>query len=301
MRNSLSTSPDIVPREKLDFHLDGDIPHFWLDNDPFKTRFFDALSTLFPVGERFFITCVRDYKDRITDPKLQQDIKDFTRQEAQHSLLHTQYNNRLHAQGVNVPHILASQERRLFGFLRKRLSPEFTLGITAASEHITAIMADCFVERPQIFDHADERIRALYVWHAMEEMEHKAVAFDVLTRVARASYRTRVLSMLLVTVLFPYHVMKIMAHMLQVDGFSKWERIQLWTKGLWWLYKPGGIFMPMLGKYFAYLKPGFHPWQEAVVPSYEPWKRLLKETGDPIAAGNSLHQLMNAPGAMRHA
>ncbi len=301
MNSSLSTSPDIVPREKLDFHLDGDIPRYWLDNDPFKTRFFDALSTLFPVGEKFFITCVRDFKDQINDPKLQQDIKDFTRQEAQHSMLHTQYNDRLHAQGVNVPHILKSQEQRLFGIVRKRLPREFTLGITAAAEHVTAIMADCFVERPQIFDNADERIRALYVWHAMEEMEHKAVAFDVLTRVAKASYRTRVLSMLMVTLLFPFHTMKIMAHMLQVDGFSRWERIQLWTKGLWWLYKPGGIYLPMLGKYFAYLKPGFHPWQEPAVPSYEPWKRLLKETGDPIAAGNSLHTLMNTPGAMRHA
>jgi predicted metal-dependent hydrolase len=301
MNNKLSTSPDIVPREKLDFHLDGDIPLYWLDNDPFKTRFFDALSTLFPVGEKFFITCVRDFKDQITDPKLLQDIKDFTRQEAQHSMLHTQYNNRLQAQGVNVPHILASQEKRLFGIVRKRLSREFTLGITAAAEHVTAIMADCFVERPQIFDNADERIRALYVWHAMEEMEHKAVAFDVLTRVAKASYRTRVLAMLMVTVLFPFHTMKIMAHMLQVDGFSRWERIQIWTKGLWWLYKPGGIYMPMLGKYFAYLKPGFHPWQAPAVASYEPWKRLLKETGDPIAAGNGLQRLMTAPGAMRHA
>jgi predicted metal-dependent hydrolase len=282
------TPPPIVPREKLDFGLDGDIPRYWLDNDPFKTRFFDALSTLFPVGERFFITCVRDFKDRITDPKLQQDIKDFNRQEAQHSMLHTQYNNRLKAQGVDVDAILKAQEDRLFGGIRKRLSREFTLAVTAASEHVTAIMADCFVERPEIFIHADERVRALYVWHAMEEMEHKAVAFDVMQDVAKAGYRTRVGAMLLVTLLFPYHVLRIMRHMLQVDGFSRWERTHIWVKGLWWLYKPGGIFMPMLGKYFSYLKPGFHPWHEPVVASYEPWLKLLKETEDPIEAGNRL-------------
>jgi uncharacterized protein len=300
MNTSLSSSPAIVPREKLDFQLDGDIAQYWLDNDPFKTRFFDALSTLFPVGERFFITCVRDFKDRITDPKLLQDIKDFNRQEAQHSMLHTQYNNRLVAQGINVPEILRRQERRLFGLLRKRLSPEFTLGITAASEHVTAIMADCFIERPEIFANADPRIRALYVWHAMEEMEHKSVAFDVLTRVAQASYRTRVMSMLTVSLLFPYHVMKILAYMLQTDGFSRWQRTKIWAKGLWWLYKPGGIFMPMLGKHFAYLKPGFHPWQEPAVASYEPWKRLLKESGDPITASDSLQRLMMS-GELRHA
>lgn len=282
------TPPPIVPREKLDFGLDGDIAKYWLDNDPFKTRFFDALSTLFPVGEKFFITCVRDFRDRITDPKMLQDIKDFTRQEGQHGILHTQYNNRLKAQGVAVDAILAGQEHRLFGIIRKHLSREFTLGITAASEHITAIMADCFVERPEIFANADERIRALYVWHAMEEMEHKGVAYDVLTDVAKASYRTRITSMLLVTFLFPFHVFRIMSHMLQVDGFSRWERTKIWAKGLWWLYKPGGIYLPMMGKYFSYLKPGFHPWHEPVVASYEPWLKLLKETGNPVEAGNRL-------------
>jgi predicted metal-dependent hydrolase len=282
------TPPAIVPRDKLDFGLDGDIAKYWLDNDAFKTRFFDAMSTLFPVGEKFFITCVRDFKDRITDPKMLQDIKDFTRQEGQHGILHTQYNNRLKAQGIAVDAILQAQEKRLFGITRKHLSREFTLGITAASEHITAIMADCFVERPEIFANADERIRALYVWHAMEEMEHKGVAYDVLTDVAQASYRTRIGSMILVSILFPFHVFRIMAHMLQVDGFSRWERTKIWAKGLWWLYKPGGIFLPMTGKYFSYLKPSFHPWHTPVVPSYEPWVKLLKETGNPVEAGKRL-------------
>ncbi len=288
MTSQKLTPPPIVPRERLDFGLDGDIPRHWLENDPFKTRFFDALSTLFPVGEKFFITCVRDFKDRITDPKLQQDIKDFNRQEAQHSMLHTQYNNRLKVQGIDVDAILEGQEKRLFGIIRKHLSREFTLGITAASEHITAIMADCFVERPDIFAHADERIRALYVWHAMEEMEHKGVAYDVLTDVAKASYRTRIGSMMLVTLLFPFHVFRIMSHMLQVDGYSRWQRLQIWAKGLWWLYKPGGMFMPMMGKYFSYLKPSFHPWQEPVVASYEPWLRLMQEHSNPVEVGNLL-------------
>lgn len=288
MSKNKLTPPPIIPREKLDFDLGGDIAKHWLNNDPFKTRFFDAMSTLFPVGERFFITCVRDYKDQINDPKLKQDIKDFTRQEAQHSMLHTSYNDRLKTQGIEVDRILAGQEHRLFGVLRKYLSREFTLGITVASEHITAIMADCFVERAAIFEGADERIRALYVWHAMEEMEHKGVAYDVLVDIAKSSYANRIGSMLVVTFLFPYHVFRIMKHMLEVDGYTRWQRIQIWTKGLWWLYKPGGVFLPMMGKYFSYLKPGFHPWQEPVVASYEPWLRLLKETGDPIEAGNRL-------------
>jgi predicted metal-dependent hydrolase len=75
-----------------------------------------------------------------------------------------------------------------------------------------------------------------------------------------------------------------------VDGFSPLQRAKIWAKGLWWLYKPGGVFLPMTAKYFSYLKPGFHPWQDPVVPSYEPWLRFLQESGDPIEAGNRLHQ-----------
>ena len=79
----------IVPREKLDFGLDGDIPKYWFGGDAFKSRFFDAMSTIFPEGERYFISCVRDYRDQVTDPKLLQDIKDFMRQEGQHGLADT--------------------------------------------------------------------------------------------------------------------------------------------------------------------------------------------------------------------
>ena len=285
--------PDIVPRERLDFGLEGDIPRHWLGGDAFKTRLFDAMSTLFPVGERFFITCVRDYKDQVTDPALRAHIKDFTRQEGQHGIVHTQYNDRLTAQGVRVDLILKGQERRLFGILRQRLSREFTLGVTAAAEHITAIMADAFVERPDVLEGADDRIRAVYVWHAMEEMEHKAVAYDVLTQVARASYRTRVLSMLLVTFLFPINVFRIMAHMLKVDGYTRWQRTKLWAKGLWWLYKPGGVFLPLAGRYFAYLKPSFHPWDDPVVASYANWLDLM-DKHSPVIASNLLNEQLVA-------
>lgn len=290
MTHDTMTPTPIVPREKLDFGLEGDIPRFWYEGDPFKTRFFDALSTLFPVGERFFISCVRDYRDQVTDPKMLQDIKDFTRQEAQHSMVHTRYNDRLQAQGVRVDRILANQERRLFGFMRKRAPKKFTLAMTAAAEHITAIMAHCFVERKDLFAQADERIRAIYVWHAMEEMEHKAVAFDVMEQIAHVGYGTRIRAMLLVSFMFPFHTFRIMSHMLKVDGFKGLTRLKLWMRGLWWLYKPGGLLAPSLGKYLSYYKPGFHPWQEPAVPSYARWVELMQQTGDPVTAGNRLRE-----------
>src|SRR5690606_38080036 len=153
----------------------GDIPKYWFGNDPFKTRFFDAMSTIFPEGERFFISCVRDFRDQVTDPKLQQEVKDFIRQEAQHGMVHDQYNDRLRAQGIDVDRLENIEKYLLFDLMRKYVPKKHTLAVTAASEHMTAIMAHSFFARKEVLESADPRMRAMYAWHAMEEIEHKSV------------------------------------------------------------------------------------------------------------------------------
>jgi predicted metal-dependent hydrolase len=292
-RSATVAKPDthatIVPREHLDFQLGSDIPKYWMGGDAFKTRFFDAMSTLFPVGEKFFIMSVREYRDRIVDPKLQDEVRDFTRQEAQHSLVHRQYNDRLKAQGVDIEHITNHMEQQLMVDAYKISTPQQRLAVTAALEHLTSMMCTCFFERKELLADSDPRVRAMYAWHAIEEVEHKAVAFDVLTKVAKAGYFRRNIPMFLVTFGFPFTVARIMNHMFHVDGFSFWQRTKLWARGLWWFYKPGGLFIPTLGYYFAYYKPSFHPWKVKEMPSYGTWMQVFERTGDPIAAGNALH------------
>ena len=78
---------DPVVRTKLNFKLE-EVPRFWFGGDPFRTRLFDALSLTFPDGERYFIESVRLFRDKITDPDLQQRVADFIRQEAQHGIAH---------------------------------------------------------------------------------------------------------------------------------------------------------------------------------------------------------------------
>lgn len=278
----------ITVREGLDFGLDSDIPRHWFGGDPFKTRFFDAMSTLFPEGERFFIACVRDYKDQISDPAHKQVMLDFARQEAQHSKVHNAFNHRLSRQGVKVDKILANQRRNLFDIARKTLSKGHTLAITAASEHITALMSHTFVENRHHFEDADPRVRAMYVWHAVEEVEHKGVAFDVMQQVARVGYWLRVWALLMVSIQFPMFVFQILNHMLKVDGFNRWQRWGIWLKGLWWLYKPGGLMGPLLRPYLAWYKPGFHPWDAGAPGEFQTWMHVMQQSGDPIAASDAL-------------
>ena len=276
----------IVPRKGPDLGLDGDIPRYWLGGDAFKTRFFDAMSVLFPEGEKFFIACVRDYRDQIQDPELRAQVKDFMYQEGQHGMVHTQFNDRLKAQGIGVDHILEEQKRIMFGFFRKKLPKVYTLGQTAAAEHMTALMAHGFFSAGLMND-ADPRIRAMYAWHAVEEIEHKAVAYDVFKKVARGSYLTRVLSMLQVSLTFPLHVFMIMAHMFRVDGVK--NSFSLWARGLWWLYGWGGLYPRLLPHYLAYFIPGFHPWQHGDMTVYRRWTQRFHETGgDAIAAADAV-------------
>lgn len=282
-----ANAPEITPRNNLEFGLDGDIPRYWFGGDPFKTRLFDAMSTLFPEGEKFFIQCVRDYRDRITDPELSRQTKDFMRQEGQHGMVHDRFNDRLRRQGINVDNI-EEGSRKMFAFFRSRFSRGRTLAQTAAAEHMTAIMAHSFFDRQDVFHDADPRIRAIYAWHGVEEIEHKAVAFDVMQKVAGVGYLLRCWVMLVVSVMFPFHVFMVMRHMFRVDGIRGWARTRMWLRGLWWMYGPGGLFLPVLPHYLTYYKPGFHPWKEGCMDTYRRWVTAFDESGDPVAAGDVL-------------
>jgi predicted metal-dependent hydrolase len=287
------TQRPIQPRERLDFKLGRDMPRFWMGGDVFKTRLFDAMSTTFPIGERYFITSVRAYRDQITDPKLQAEVRDFIRQEGQHGMVHASFNNMLKEQGVDVDHI-SNEQQRILDRWTKRLPKVYNLALTAAFEHLTAMMCSTFIERTDLMQDFEPRMRALYAWHSIEEVEHKAVCYDVLKKVAGASYFTRVLAMLHVSVFFPVAILRILNIMFKADGIGWGQRVGLWARGLWWLYKPGGVFMPALGFYLSYYKPGFHPWQHPEMKSYGVWAQAFERTGDPIQAANALHLAMIA-------
>ena len=58
---ALHNAKELVAREKLDFGLDGELPRWWYENSPYKSRLIDALQAAFPDGERFY-----DYKHKET-------------------------------------------------------------------------------------------------------------------------------------------------------------------------------------------------------------------------------------------
>jgi len=278
----MSTLDPIVPRKGLDFDLEGDIPRHWLGGDPFRTRVFDAVSVLFPEGEKYFIRSVQRYARAIDDPELRAAVAAFGVQEGQHHAMHAKYNDRLRDQGVDVDRHEAFS-RRIFARMSKSWPAGWALAHTAGAEHLTAILAHALLENDVLGD-GDARVRALYVWHGIEELEHKAVAFDVMERVARVPRPLRLLLFVQVLLVFPVRTAIIVEHMLRVDGFGAAERGRLWAGGLRWLFGASGPFEAM-GPYFrAYFARRFHPWQHPAPAAFERWRAAFAASGDPIAA-----------------
>lgn len=229
----------------------------WHGENAFKSHFFDAMSLLFPDGERFFIDSVRHYRDQATDPHLQKQISGFIGQEAHHSREHDRYSEALRQNGYDLDYLEHRLKRRL-AFVRKHLPPKVHLASTVAVEHFTAIMADAILQNPNWLDGAEPSMAKLWRWHALEESEHKAVAFDLYQQVCGSVWLRR-RAMLHSTLYFTLDTFKGLVHMLKRDGLLwNWG---VWRDGLSWLWGSRGILRPLVRTYLDFYKRDFHPWQ----------------------------------------
>lgn len=281
-------SVDPVVRKNLDFKLD-DVPRFWFAGDPFRTRMFDALSLTFPDGERYFIECVRLFRDKITDPDLQQRVSDFIRQEAQHGIAHDKMNQVMREQGMPVDKFIIVM-KKMFKFELSKRSPQYNIAMTAAAEHLTALMAETFYSRKETLADAHPYVRALFAWHAIEEMEHRDVAFDVMKQVGNVPESTRKFALGFTTVLMLNFTVYRANIMLKHDGFSRLERIKMTAKGLPWFIGKNGMLTAMKSQYLDWFKKDFHPSQHPVIRQYQTWVDTLEQTQDPIQAGEAFWQ-----------
>ena len=279
---------DPVVRTKLDFKLD-EVPRFWFGGDAFRTRMFDALSLTFPDGERYFIESVRLFRDKITEPDLKQRVADFIRQEAQHGLAHDKMNQVMKDQGMPVDQFIHFLTR-LFKSELKNRSPQYNIAMTAAAEHLTALMAETFYSKKETLKDAHPYVRALLAWHSIEEMEHRDVAFDVMKQVGEVPESTRKFALAFTTVMMFNFTLYRANVMLEHDGFTRLERFKMVAKGLPWFVGKKGIFSAMRSQYLDWFKKDFHPSQHPVIHQYQTWIDTMAETNDPIVAGEAFWQ-----------
>jgi predicted metal-dependent hydrolase len=159
------------------------IPRGWLATDPLASDVVDALSLIFPEGERFFIRSVQHFAEAYeNDPELRARVRGFIGQEGRHGHEHDRMNKALAARGHDVERFLALYRRLGYEVFEPRTPPHIRLAMTAALEHMTATLAEVALGT-RVLDDAHPELARMLRWHAAEEIEHRAVAFDVLTKV----------------------------------------------------------------------------------------------------------------------
>jgi predicted metal-dependent hydrolase len=245
---------------RLQVDLESPIQRHWCGGDAFRTALFNALSMSFPVGEQLFIDSVK--KSLAALPAAQREamaaeVQGFIGQEATHRRIHERFNAQLATQGL-VNH----WERRILARRRRLMEPvsdaRAWAGVTAATEHWTAIFAHHLLAHPWLLEGAEPRLAALWQWHSAEELEHRSTAFDLYRALGgNELWRKRLFR--IVSFNFVFDTARQTVNNLWHDGtlFMPGTWVSAWRT----LFGRDGFVRRGFGPWRAYLRADFHPLQ----------------------------------------
>jgi predicted metal-dependent hydrolase len=245
------------------------IRRHYFANSPIMSHLLTALSSTFPVGEQFFVHSVRNVRDQVKDEKLQAQIAAFIGQEAMHSKAHAEFNAAWRRDDYNLDRFQAWLARK--DSYIKGLHPKIQLAITCAFEHFTALLGGYILRHPEILANLDEDTIKLWVWHAIEEIEHRAVAFDVYQHVY-GDDKVRRMIMRSVTTGFASLTFYSATRLFWQDKKKSLPKV---TGNLLGIYLIGKMFVQLLPEYLSYFKADFHPSEIDYSEIVKDWKQRL--------------------------
>ena len=263
MTSAIAPTPTdltITPRDRR-FGAGEATPRRWHGGNPYATALYNALSATFPKGEAYFVESVRAFRGG-ADAKLAGEIKAFTTQEAIHSREHLAFNRRAADSGFDIGPLERQVDVRLD--ITRSKPPIVSLAATMALEHFTAILAHELLSDARHLAGAEKETADLWRWHAVEELEHKGVAYDTWLNATRdwtrwKRWKVKALVMLYVTRNFVVDRTVGALELLRQDGLTgvrAFAGLMHYT-----LVKPG-MLRKIAGAWLQYFMPGFHPWNE---------------------------------------
>lgn len=245
------------------------IRRHYFANSPIMSHLLTALSSTFPIGEQFFVHSVRNVRDQVKDEKLQAQIAAFIGQEAMHSKAHAEFNAAWRRDDYHLDRFQAWLERK--NSYVKGLHPKIQLAITCAFEHFTALLGGYILRHPEILASLDEDTIKLWVWHAIEEIEHRAVAFGVYQHVY-GDDKVRRMIMRSVTTGFASLTFYSATRLFWQDKKKSLPKV---TGNLLGIYLIGKMFVQLLPEYLSYFKADFHPSEIDYSEIVKEWKQRL--------------------------
>lgn len=247
------------------------IRRHYFANSPVMSHLLTALSSTFPIGEQFFVHSVRNVRDKVQDENLQAQIAAFIGQEAMHSKAHAEFNAAWRSEDYNLDRFQAWLVRK--DDYVKNLHPKIQLAITCAFEHFTALLGGYILRHPEVLATLDEDAAKLWVWHAIEEIEHRAVAFDVYQAVY-GDDKIRRMIMRSVTTGFASLTLYSATRLFLQDKKKSLPKV---GGNIFGFYLLGKMFLQLAPEYLAYFKTDFHPSEIDYTKLIRYWKQRLAE------------------------
>lgn len=255
---------------RLQFNPQAIRRHYFADS-PVMSHLLTALSSTFPIGEQFFVHSVRNVRDKVKDENLQAQIAAFIGQEAMHSKAHAEFNAAWRSEDYNLDRFQAWLARK--DDYVKNLHPKIQLAITCAFEHFTALLGGYILRHPEVLATLDEDTAKLWVWHAIEEIEHRAVAFDVYQAVY-GDDKIRRMIMRSVTTGFASLTLYSATRLFLQDKKKSLPKV---GGNIFGFYLLGKMFLQLAPEYLAYFKTDFHPSEIDYTKLICYWKQRLAE------------------------
>lgn len=260
----------IVVRDQR-FDRERPLPRWWCNGDPVATAWMNSLSASFPRGEALFIEAVKAFREG-APPRLEREIRAFIQQEVNHSREHLALNRAASEAGYDTTGVDA---RIAANTNQARTRPPIVqLAVTIALEHFTAMFAHLFLTNPNAFFDPNVPQADIWRWHAIEEIEHKGVAYDTFLHATRGwprfrRWRLKAMIMLLITRRFIQHRSRDALDFMAQDGITGWRAK---SRIAWYLFGKPGALRRIFPAWVAYFLPGFHPWNHddrALIAKYE--------------------------------
>ena len=275
-----------IPPRHINFQFPDSIPKYFYAGNATATTFFAMLSGFFPPGERYFMESVRHFRGQVKDESLRAAISGFMGQEAIHGREHDRLNQILAEYGYDMQ----SPDRfvKIGLAILEKLPPSTRLAATTFMEHFTALLAEQLLEDENFVRQADPEMIKIWQWHALEELEHKSVAYDVYELIGNSRTERVAAALASMVVLLPMLGIT-WSWMLVKDG--QLGNISDNVKGLNILLGRNGFVSQILSRLPEFIQPDFHPDQQDTKGLEKLWREKL------FAEGGQLHELYSNPAA----
>ncbi len=169
------------------------VPFIWNESDPAFSCAANVLTFFFLAIEKMISATVHEALPTITDPEVAEEALAFVRQEGQHSMAHRQHAKELIKAYPAMQEIL-DEMTAVYDELTATTSVKYRLAYIADLE---ATFAPTFTmmlnNADSLFAPGDDRVASLFLWHFVEEIEHRSSALIIYDAVVGEPwYRMRV-------------------------------------------------------------------------------------------------------------